>query len=109
MGEELGRELRARCDCLIADLEATLGLDWSGEVYARARQLQSFLGPSPLEKLTEDIQQRLHDERISKAWPACPRHRNHPLWPHGNKWVCERDGVAVADIGALGRSGGQAG
>jgi hypothetical protein len=28
----------------------------------------------------EDLEQRLHDTFVDTTWPACPRHRQHPLW-----------------------------
>lgn len=99
---ELGMVLEARCEALIADVKATLGLDYSREIDARARLLRTFAGSAPLDKLTEDMQQRIHDERIDTTWPACPGHGNHPLWPHGSDWVCERDDMVIAAIGALG-------
>jgi hypothetical protein len=52
----------------------------------------------------EDLRQRLHDTFVDTTWPACPRHRQHPLWlgEHdrgGTAWCCPRDDAAIAPGG----------
>jgi hypothetical protein len=54
----------------------------------------------------EQLQQRLHDTFVDTTWPACPRHRRHPLWlgeaeRGGIAWCCPRDRAAIAPLGAL--------
>lgn len=53
------------------------------------------------EKVVEDVQQEFMDTFVDTTWPACPRHPNHPLWFHEGGWYCERDGEALAPLGAL--------
>jgi hypothetical protein len=57
-------------------------------------------------KVVEDVQQRLHGERIDTVWPACPRHGRHPLWLHDGAWVCEQDNVVIAPLGGLPHAAG---
>lgn len=53
------------------------------------------------EKMVEDVQQSFMDTFIDMSWPACPRHPNHPMWFHDGAWPCDRDGVALAQLGEL--------
>ncbi|MDB4909449.1 MAG: hypothetical protein JWO39_272 [Gemmatimonadetes bacterium] len=53
------------------------------------------------EKVVGDVQQGLMDTYVDTTWPACPRHSNHPLWFRDDSWYCERDGVALAQLGGL--------
>jgi hypothetical protein len=57
------------------------------------------------QKVVDDFQQTVHDERLSPAWPACPRHPNHPLEysEESGAWHCPRDGDAIAPLGELSR------
>jgi hypothetical protein len=53
------------------------------------------------DKLVEDLQQHFHDAFVDPTWPACPRHRNHPLWYKDGSWWCEQDDVAISALGEL--------
>jgi hypothetical protein len=53
-----------------------------------------------VEKVVEDVQQRLHDEFIDTTWPACPEHPNHPLDFTDGAWRCPR-GAVVVGLGKL--------
>ena len=53
-----------------------------------------------VQKVVEDVQQRLQDEFVDTTWPACPRHPNHPLDFKADGWSCPRGGV-VARLGEL--------
>ena len=57
------------------------------------------------QKVVDDFQQTVHDERFSLAWPPCPRHSNHPLeyGQDSGAWHCPRDGDVVASLGGLSR------
>ena len=85
------------------DLAATLGNDHEQLVREQAAHVRTFVDEAEwfVEKVIEDVQQRLHDERINTVWPRCPRHQRHPLWQHDGAWVCEQDGVVVAPVGQL--------
>jgi hypothetical protein len=56
-------------------------------------------------RVVEEIQQYFHDAFIDPSWPACPRHKRHPMWlrltPHGLCWCCEMDDEAIARVGEL--------
>jgi uncharacterized membrane protein len=54
-------------------------------------------------RVVEDVQQAMHDCFVDTVWPQCPRHASHPLWLHDGVWMCEKDGVAIAALGALPR------
>jgi hypothetical protein len=88
---------------LLMDVEATIGLGHEAVVRNYAATGTSF-GRDPLlyrDKLVEDVQQYFHDTLVDTTWPACPRHRRHPLWLRGEFWYCEQDDVAVARLGEL--------
>ena len=53
------------------------------------------------EMVVEQVQEIFHDGFIHTTWPPCPRHHQHPLWLHGEYWMCEQDDVAVARLGEL--------
>ncbi len=53
-----------------------------------------------VQKVVDDVQQRLQDEFVDTTWPACPHHPNHPLEYSDGEWSCQRDGV-VARLGEL--------
>ena len=90
--EQLRRDLRATGRGQYVDLVAD-----------RAAEVATFQDePRPfVEKVVEDVQQRLQDEFIDTTWPSCPRHPNHPLDYVDGAWRCPRDGALVALLGAL--------
>jgi hypothetical protein len=51
--------------------------------------------------VVDRFQLKVHDEYWDTAWPACPRHPNHPLWYHDRAWWCEADRVPIAPLGGL--------
>lgn len=57
-------------------------------------------------KLVEDVQQLFHDTFVHTTWPACPRHRTHPLWYADGAWWCAQDRAMVAPLGELSTSRG---
>lgn len=68
-------------------------------------------GPSDRVVRAADMTQAWVIEQLwgsaNTAWPACPRHPGtHPVWPElvdeRAMWVCPRDDIPVAAIGALG-------
>jgi hypothetical protein len=104
--DELAAEVIAR---LRHDLAATLGDDHEQLVCQQVASIRTFVDEAEwfVRKVIEDVQQRLHDERIDTVWPRCPRHHRHPLWEHDGAWVCEQDGIVVARVGQLARSAGE--
>src|SRR5690242_14512222 len=54
-----------------------------------------------VEKVVEDVQQRLQDEFVDTSWPACPSHPNHPLDYRLGAWYCPRDNSLIAPLGSL--------
>lgn len=103
---------------LLADAIATLGERARADVLAVAENMdennaQVWLahGNSLAEVqadfdrgVVENFQQNVHDSHWDTTWPACPRHRNHPLWYREDQhsWCCPRDGLALAPLGRLG-------
>jgi len=85
------------------DLRATGCGRYTDFVAERAAEVATFNNePRRLvEKVVEDVQQRLQDEFIDTTWPACPRHSNHPLNYAEGAWRCSRDGAMVAPLGSL--------
>jgi len=90
--EQLRRDLRATGRGNYSDFVSTR----AAEVAAVENEPRRFV-----EKVVEDVQQRLQDEFIDTTWPACPRHLNHPLNYVEGAWRCPRDGTIVASLGSL--------
>ena len=89
-------------NALRRDLTATGHADRVAWVNIEAANAAEFV-EDPVElvqKVVEDVQQRLQDEFVDTTWPACPRHPNHPLDCLGGVWSCPRGGV-VARLGEL--------
>jgi hypothetical protein len=85
------------------DLRATGRAQYTDFVSARATEVAAFENEPRrfVERVVEDVQQRLQDEFIDTTWPTCPRHSNHPLTFVEGAWRCPRDGAAVAPLGSL--------
>ena len=56
-------------------------------------------------RAASDIADNLVPDEVTGPWPRCPTHGDHPLQPqlfNGRaSWVCLREALAVAKIGAL--------
>lgn len=50
--------------------------------------------------LVDHVQQSVHHE-VNSTWPACPRHKKHPLWYKDGAWWCTQDNVHIAPLGEL--------
>lgn len=87
------------------DLEATVGPGYERVAIAEAARIRLFATTIAEyeQRVVEDVQQILHDERINTTWPTCPQHANHPLWLTDGWWVCATVG-RVARLGELSRS-----
>lgn len=86
------------------DVAATLGDRHARIVERHARRLLPLTGGDPdalTAKLTEDVQQELHDTFVDMAWPYCPEHPNHPLWFDEGSWRCTAGGTFAASLGEL--------
>ena len=86
------------------DVVATLGESYAALVHDEVLRLQQFIAaadPWFLQKLIEDVQQRVHDEFVDTTWPTCPRHANHPLWFKEGWWWCEAENARLAELGSL--------
>ena len=92
------------------DVEATLGPGHETDIqYHAASKRERGVHPTGYwEMVVEQVQEKFHDWHIHTTWPPCPRHHQHPLWLHGEYWMCEQDQVVVARLGEL-QSRGQAG
>ncbi|MYV98789.1 hypothetical protein [Streptomyces sp. SID3343] len=54
--------------------------------------------------IAQDVQEALAEQ--GTVWPPCPLHDDHPLYIEPElgedpDWVCEKDAVAVAELGGL--------
>jgi hypothetical protein len=89
---------------LLVDVESTVGRGYEAVVRDSDLIADEFADEVARYRdlLVEDVQQYFHDCFVDTTWPSCPRHPNHPLWLHDGFWHCERDGVAIAKLGALG-------
>lgn len=87
------------------DTTSTLDRDVSGSIFHHAINQRDMARDREnyLQRVVDDVQQEMHDTFVDTSWPRCPRHPNHPLWYHDGWWHCERDNVAIAKLGELGR------
>jgi hypothetical protein len=86
------------------DVAATLGERHARIVERHARRLLPLVGGGAdalTAKLTEDVQQELHDTFVDTTWPYCPEHPHHPLWFDEGAWRCMGGGTFVAPLGEL--------
>jgi len=88
---------------LTSDVVTTVGGAHRAAVTAEVPRALEFTESAAefAQKLADDVQQELHDTFVDTTWPACPRHRCHPLWYRDGAWWCEADGVALAPLGEL--------
>jgi hypothetical protein len=93
------------------DVAATLGPGYDEAIRNAAAHARTLWHePSDyVDKVVEDVQQEFHDLFIDTTWPSCPFHPNHPLWLHGEQWVCEQNQTSVAPLGGLRRSASRPG
>src|SRR5262245_58849601 len=91
------------------DVAATLGPGYDVLIQ---QAVDSVIYTPDVTVLVDVVQQRFHDLRIDTTWPACPRHKRHPLGlslrPEGLCWTCMRDEPTIIRFGELGSSGGGA-
>lgn len=108
--EDTGR-LLSEAECmpvirlLATDVVATLGAEHEPLVMPNAENQREFAHDVDdfAQLLVDHVQQDVHDQFIDTTWPACPRHRRHPLWYRDGAWWCEADGAAIARLGELAR------
>jgi hypothetical protein len=53
--------------------------------------------------VVDGLQETAHDLFWNTTWPACPRHRQHPLWYDEDRqaWCCHSDQSVFAPLGGL--------
>ena len=96
---------------ILRDVTATIGAGHEELVKSTASHQRRYCDTYDIYvgQVAGDVQQHFHDTHISSAWPACPRHPNHPMWirchTNGLSWYCERDGEAIVSVGDLGSIG----
>lgn len=103
-------DLRAALDRIIDDLVATGAMDrerathlvWE-EAQVRRDHLDEPLAWTAF-SVAESMQEWVmeHDRRI--PWPACPHHRDHPLWLQDDDtptWTCPATDEPIAPLGGL--------
>jgi len=83
------------------DVETTLGGGYRQLVADTAADVRELEVEGEGDKLVEDVQQYFHDTHVDTTWPACPRHKRHPLWYRDGAWWCAEDGVEIARLGEL--------
>ena len=83
------------------DVETTLGRGYRQLVADTAADVRELEVEGEGDKLVEDVQQYFHDTHVDTTWPACPRHKRHPLWYRDGAWWCAEDGVEIARLGEL--------
>lgn len=94
----------AHAAALKRDVAVTLGERHARIVERHARRLLPLVGGGAdalTTKLTEDVQQELHDTFVDTTWPYCPEHPNHPLWFDEGAWRCRGGGTFAAPLGEL--------
>jgi hypothetical protein len=101
--------LRDAATRLAHDLFATLGWDWERaalfvEVEAAIQMEIEGEDASIAHDLAERVQQAIQDQFIDNTWPACARHRRHPLQVDDGSppwWGCPIDDIRQTKLGEL--------
>ena len=83
------------------DVTATLGGAHRDMIDSIAADVRELGGANEAAKVVNDVQQYFHDTGVDATWPACPRHKKHPLWYRDGSWWCVEDGVPIARLGDL--------
>jgi len=83
------------------DVRATLGETYLRIVWGFAADARELDTDDPSWRFIENVQQYFQDTFVDTTWPACPRHRNHPLDHADGFWHCPRDHAAIARLGEL--------
>jgi len=80
-------------------LPVEAGTHWGASPGDTLAEAQEYFDGSVVDR----FQQAVHDEQWDTAWPACPKHPNHPLWYDAEleAWCCTADNVVVAPLGGL--------
>lgn len=88
-------------DLIARDLVGTVGGSVESMAIESAAHLRLLCDTEAeyLQRVVDDVQQRLHDEFIDTSWPECPLHGGHPLWFSDGWWRC--GATAVARLGEL--------
>ena len=94
-------DLSRAADLLERDVERTLGPGHRDVIDAARANAARLDIVDRATKLVEDVQQEFHDTFVDTTWPACPRHRRHPLWYERGAWWCTQDHEIVASLGEL--------
>jgi len=95
-------EFAQRLSLLEQDIASTIGEAYRYSVGTAAENARQFASAEDfIEKVVEDMQQMFMDTFVDTTWPSCLRHPNHPLWFHDDAWHCDRDGVALTELGGL--------
>ena len=73
--------------------------DWDASEGRSLEEAQAFFDQVVVDRFQQDV----HDEHWDTAWPACPRHPNHPLWYDASReaWCCQREGAVLAPLSGL--------
>ncbi len=94
------RDLETAIQLLERDLAATLGARYVPWVRRRAQTVAVLHVVDRPQKLVDDIQDDVL-ELVQNVWPACPRHRNHPLWFEDGAWRCKAASSIEIPLGEL--------
>ena len=100
-GDLMIEDLSRTAAMLERDVTRTLGPGHRHVIAAARANVEDLDIDDGDTKLVEDVQQIFHDTFVDTTWPACPRHRTHPLWYADGAWWCEQDRVVVAPLGEL--------
>lgn len=92
---------------LVADLHSTMlwpRTEAENFVLDTAAVILDFLADEEwpfVERVIENVQQRMHDEFIDTSWPECPEHGSHPLWLSGKapwRWTCTDRSIPLGEL-----------
>jgi hypothetical protein len=111
LSDDVAEAVEVDDDVVVAvanDLIATLG--WTQEQAENvARRTAVALARQDVSDhlafaVAEDVQQWLQDTFLDTTWPACPEHRQHPLWLSEDDppmWTCPASGRVYCRLGDL--------
>lgn len=100
-------ELTSALAKLSTDVGSTLGREHARIVQRVADELAQRSSRAHeyfLPQVADDVQRYVRETLRRDPWPACSRHRSHPLVLRDMRWYCERDLKFLGELGALPRA-----
>lgn len=94
-------ELDDTVEALARDARRAFGVAGAAAVTAAAQTVEGAAAPIERPAAVMTAAQPSLQPLARGPWPACPYHHDHALQVRDRYWLCDRDGVFVAEVGRL--------